>query len=44
MCCVVEISAGDGFCRNNAACYPVDDATNDVIDDADYEPSCSARA
>jgi hypothetical protein len=27
----------DGFCRNKAACYPVEDKTNDVIDDADHQ-------
>jgi hypothetical protein len=30
--------------RNKAACYAANDKTNDVIDEADHEPSCSARA
>jgi hypothetical protein len=32
------------FCRNKVACYAVGDKTNNVIDEADHEPSCSARA
>jgi len=34
----------DRLCRNKTGCYAAGDKTNDVIDEADHEPSCSARA
>jgi glycosyltransferase involved in cell wall biosynthesis len=40
----VQMLADRRLCRDKVACYAVGDKTNNVIDEADHEPSCSARA